>query len=196
MSDRPFTVLDLFCGAGGLSRGFEEAGGYRIVAANDCWGPAIETYKANFPHVKFIAGSIAEPAVKQQIVDAFGGIGCDVIIGGPSCQAYSLAGRRDPLDPRARLFEHYVDVVSRLRPKMFLMENVPGILSIVLDGKPVVDRIRDDFKQIGYDVTRRMVNSADYGVPQLRERVIFLGAPSGMPVVFPAPTHGDGEIDQ
>ena len=188
---RDLNVLDLFCGAGGLSLGFHIPG-YRIVAACDIWPPAIATYTKNFPEVKFIAGSLADPLIKQQIVEAFAGITCDVICGGPPCQAYSLAGKRDPTDQKAHLFVHYVDLVSRLKPKIFLMENVAGALSMKLtDGKLVVDHIQKDFHEIGYNVTYRLVDAASYGAAQNRSRVIFLGSADGTPLVFPAPTYGE-----
>ena len=190
------TVLDIFCGAGGLSLGFRMPG-YRIVAACDIWPPAIATYKQNFPDVKFIAGSVADPLIKQQIIDAFAGIDCDVICGGPPCQAYSLAGRRDPTDPRANLFGHYVNLVSSLRPKIFLIENVAGALSMKLDdGKPVVEHIQEDFGKIGYAVSWRLVDSACYGVAQHRLRVMFIGTADGTSIAFPAPTHGETGVNR
>ncbi|MCF0133904.1 MAG: DNA (cytosine-5-)-methyltransferase, partial [Blautia sp.] len=118
----------------------------------------------------------------DHFVNAEGGI--DLIIGGPPCQAYSVAGRvrdengmRD--DYRNYLFEHYLNVVDRYRPKVFVFENVPGILSAAPDGTPITDKIREGFNNIGYeiinDLRKAKVNASDYGVPQNRERMIILG---------------------
>lgn len=113
--------------------------------------------------------------------------GIDLIIGGPPCQAYSVAGRvRDKngmkTDYRNFLFEHYLSVVKRYRPKLFVFENVPGILSAAPDGSLIIDKIRMGFKEIGYDILNNIenakVNASDYGVPQNRERIIIIGIDS------------------
>jgi len=124
-----YKVLDLFAGCGGLSKGFELAG-FNVVAGNDILDHAGETYKRNHPNTKFFLGDITDEEMKKQIISYMKENGCDVIVGGPPCQAYSLAGLRDPNDPRGKLFEEYVEIVKKLQPKIFVMENVKGILNM------------------------------------------------------------------
>lgn len=247
-------VLDLFAGCGGLSKGFENAG-FNIIAANDDWKPAAETHIANHPNSKFFLGDITKEDIKKEIIDFCKKKGCDVVVGGPPCQAYSMAGLRDLNDPRGKLFEDYVEIVTKLQPKIFVMENVKGILTMKhyrdnlskeekqelskfmkLDKEKadllllrkqsknnperfkftkddekkleqlkeevknvrkqidnlfelVTDKIKKRFKKIGYDVDFSVLNSADFGVPQKRERVIFIGKKEDGPVTFPEPTH-------
>src|SRR5688572_24707654 len=109
-------VLDLFAGCGGLSYGFELAG-FEVVAANYLFPEAAGTHQANHPHSLFFLGSITDPEVQNAIVKHVSETGCDVVVGGPPCQAYSLAGRRDVDDDRGHLFEQYVEIVRRVRPK-------------------------------------------------------------------------------
>ena len=127
-----YKVLDLFAGCGGLSYGLEMAG-FEVVAANDLFAAAAETHKANHPKSRFFLGSITDPAIQDAIVEHLQETGCDVIAGGPPCQAYSLAGKRDVDDGRGRLFEQYVELVRRVRPRVFIMENVKGLLSMSHD---------------------------------------------------------------
>jgi len=246
-----YTVVDLFCGAGGLTLGFKEAEykgyGFRVVAAVDVWARACETYKLNHPEVEVICGDIRERWVKERLVEIAGGR-VDVIIGGPPCEAFSLAGKRNPNDPRARLFYDYVEIVARLQPYMFVMENVEGILTMLtiredideetkrrviealnrlLDLESVgrkrraapqyiirnnyakspeerelaefakkhlvtaAEAIEQAFNKLGYDVKWKLLNALDYGVPQERERVFFIGAKRGLGIAirFPERTH-------
>ena len=125
-------ALDLFAGCGGLSSGLEMAG-FRVVAANDIWEPAAKTFRRNHPGTCFILGDIASESVREQIARAFDGQPCDVITGGPPCQAYSMSGARNVDDRRGHLFEDYVELVRRLRPHVFAMENVKGILTMEHD---------------------------------------------------------------
>ena len=131
-ADEKRTVLDLFAGCGGLSKGFEMAG-FEVAVANDVWEPAAATYRRNHPSTRFVLGDITDAGVRNDIYSAFEGKACDVIVGGPPCQAYSMSGLRNPDDPRAHLFENYVDMVRRLKPKVFVMENVKGILTMEVD---------------------------------------------------------------
>lgn len=224
MSDKPKT-LDLFCGCGGLSHGFEQAG-YEVTVANDNWKIAIDTFKLNFPNAKTILGDINKQEIQDEIVESCG-TKIDVVVGGPPCQAYSLAGSRDPEDPRGKLFNSYIDIVEKLQPKAFVVENVKGILSmkhfkhdtptdvkekyieVINDRKsrnlkvsieqlnhhiedfmvPVPELICDTFREIGYDVKYKLHNSADFGVPQQRLRVFFIGTKSGKKIRFPRITH-------
>ncbi len=187
-------VLELFSGTGAFSQGFIKAG-FEVIAANDIWKPAQKTYCRNHPGVKFIFGDIAKRSVKERIIECFPkGKKCDVIVGGPPCQAYSMAGLRDPNDPRGRFFEEYVELVHQLSPKAFVMENVLGILSIQPKDGSILSKILSGFGSIEYSVKLRVLDAANYGAPQHRERVIFIGtkAKSGIDIPFPAPTHGPG----
>jgi len=122
------TVVDLFSGCGGFSLGFKQAG-YNLLVANDKWKTALDTYSKNFPSVTTILGDVNDRRIQHQIVES-----CkkeiDVVIGGPPCQAYSLAGMRDPEDPRGKLFQSYFDIVEKIQPKAFVMENVKAIRSM------------------------------------------------------------------
>jgi DNA (cytosine-5)-methyltransferase 1 len=182
-------VIDLFSGCGGFSKGFEQAG-FEIVAANDIFKEAAETYKHNHPSTKFIFGDITKQEIKDEIISTAKELGCDGIIGGPPCQAYSTSGNRDPDDPRGKLFEEYINLVETIKPSFFVMENVRGILSMKHDGVKVTDTIVDRFREIGYNVRFKLLNAADYGVPQKRMRVIFLGS-LDKELNFPVPTHAE-----
>lgn len=125
-------VLDLFAGCGGFSSGMEMAG-FKVIAANDIWEPAQLTHEHNHKDSKFFLGDITEESVRSNIIDYSKKQGCDVIIGGPPCQAYSMAGARQVDDTRGHLFKEYVKIVESLKPKIFIMENVKGILTMAHD---------------------------------------------------------------
>ena len=129
-----FTAIDLFCGAGGLTLGFKMASHrgftFKILAAVDNWKRATETYKANHPEVEVICCDIRNESILEKLERAISGH-VDVIVGGPPCEAFSLAGKRDLNDPRAKLFYEYVKIVDRFKPYMFVMENVKGIQSML-----------------------------------------------------------------
>jgi DNA (cytosine-5)-methyltransferase 1 len=255
MKTKKYNILDLFAGCGGLSNGFEQTKRFNIVAANEFWEPAQDTYVKNHPQAKMIRGDVTEENIKEEIYKTFDKVECDVIVGGPPCQAYSNAGFRDPTDPRGKLFEDYVEIVDKLKPKVFVLENVKGILSIkhtredlnneekkflktlrlmekerqdllllrkrsknnpekylfqpednerlnllkknILKHKKehpylhenVTDIIKRRFEEIGYKVNFKLHNTANYGVPQKRERVIFLGVRDDIEISFPESTH-------
>lgn len=186
-------VLDLFGGCGGLSTGFVQAGGFEVVVACE-WDkehPAIaKTYQANHPGTRMVSADITLEDTKQAICRLFEHRPCDVVIGGPPCVAFSMSGRRDPDDPRGRLFQDYIEVVRRIRPAVVIMENVPGVLSPRKGEKtPVIELVAAGLRDLGYHVEHRVLNAADYGVPQQRRRVILMAARPGMPIRFPLPTH-------
>lgn len=185
--------LDLFAGCGGFSTGFDPAEGYEIVAACE-WDPEhpaiAETYGVNHPGTQMVHADITLEATKLAICRLFEHRRCEVIIGGPPCAAYSMSGKRDPNDPRGLLFEHYAHMVGRLNPLAVIMENVVGMLSARRgEDLPVIDSVVAVFQKLGYSVQYQVLNSADYGVPQERRRVIIIAARPGIPIVFPAPTH-------
>jgi DNA (cytosine-5)-methyltransferase 1 len=183
---RPLLV-DLFCGAGGLSLGLQQAG-YRPVFAVDFDRHAISTYKRNHPHVTAVEKDIAD-VTAAEIRAAAGGRTIDLIAGGPSCQGFSTHGKRVEDDPRNFLFHHFVRLVREVRPKFFLMENVKGLLTF--RGGYFRELIMREFAAAGYKVDSRVVSAADYGVPQLRHRIVFIGTRTKAAISFPEPTHGE-----
>ena len=185
-------VLDLFSGAGGFSQGFIQEG-FKVVVANDNWQPAAQTYRRNHYQTTFVEGDITDPGIKADIINKSIAAEVDIIIGGPPCKAYSMAGKRDPKDSRARLFNDYIDIVSAVKPKLVLMENVPGILTAKISDGNVVDLIKKRFDDIGYHVDFQKLNAADFGAPQFRPRIIFVAVPKGKEILFPTPTHGVGK---
>ncbi len=165
-------VVDLFCGCGGLSLGFEQAG-YNILLGIDHDKSALETFKRNHKGSEIIHGDIQE-VTASDIRKIIGNKTVDVIIGGPPCQGLSLSGPRKLDDPRNKLFLSYVRLVRDFKPKFFVLENVPGIISL-FKGK-IKEQIIKEFSELGYKVEYEVLNSAHYGVPQIRKRAIFIGS--------------------
>ena len=174
-------VVSLFSGAGGLDLGFKMAG-HQIVWANDLYGDAVETYKNN------IGNHIVCKDISS--VDARDIPDCDIMIGGFPCQGFSVANmKRHTSDQRNELYKQYIRILAAKKPKFFLAENVKGILSL---GKGAIfDMILSDFASLGYKVKYRVLNSADYGVPQTRMRVIIIGVRDDVEweYQYPDPTH-------
>src|ERR1019366_6292334 len=183
----PLSTIDLFCGAGGITEGFREAG-YRCLYANDCMPEAVETFSANHPEAWAEARDIegVDPAqVRKRLGLKKGDL--DVLVGGPPCQGFSInAPERFLSDPRNKLFKDYVRFLEEFEPKAFLFENVPGLLSLG-DGK-VFRQIVDEFESHGYHVTTKILFAAHYGVPQERWRLILLGSRISA-IAPPEPTH-------
>jgi DNA (cytosine-5)-methyltransferase 1 len=250
--------FELFAGCGGLGYGFHKEN-FNIVVANELEENIAVTYKHNFPDTNVIVGDVTQKSIKEKIYKAFENTRCDVILGGPPCVAYSMSGHRNSRDPRGQLFKDYVEFVKVLKPKVFVMENVKGILTILHD-KPnlipeekkladkyyvleeeklklsaekkqlsvkkkkntsipvvrnkrlmkevnskikkmkndipkfrmkVTDIITETFQKMGYNVQMKLLNSANYGVPQKRERVIFVGVINDITEKFeyPIETH-------
>ena len=185
------TAIDLFCGAGGLSEGFRQAG-FRILAGNDIDPHAAETFAASHPEAAFLSGPIEEIS-SGDILDATGlDTGeLDCLIGGPPCQAFSVYNhQRGMHDKRSGLFHEYLRIVEGLLPKWVVMENVTGITSA--GGGHAVKQIFSDLAELGYDVDARILRAEEYGVPQERRRIFFLGNRCGLPISWPGPTHGPG----
>lgn len=180
-------VVDLFSGAGGLSVGFSKKP-FNILFGIEWDKYAAKTYSANFSHPminKDICEVNAEEMLKQ-----YGE--ADIVIGGPPCQGFSMAGKRDKNDPRNSLFMEYLRFVKVFKPKYFVLENVPGILTMKTgNGELVIDIIKSEFDAIGYNLKWKVLLACDYGVPQKRKRVIFLGWNKvGVTEPFhPEPTH-------
>ncbi|MGL6065478.1 MAG: DNA (cytosine-5-)-methyltransferase [Cetobacterium sp.] len=166
------TAVDLFCGAGGSKVG-STMSGIKTFAANDFDAYACETYKYNNPEVNVIHGDITNEKIKQEIINSVGKNKLDLIIGGPPCQGFSLAGKRDIEDDRNKLFLHFAELVKKMKPKILIMENVPGILS--MEKGKVFEEIKKSFRELEYSIFAKKLLAADYGVPQLRERVFLVG---------------------
>lgn len=169
-------VLDLFCGCGGLSCGFERVG-YNILLGIDNDAKALETFELNHNGAKSICGDITEVTYKKDIKPLIENKKIDVIIGGPPCQGMSLSGPRKFDDPRNKLYLSYIRLVEEIQPKAFVIENVPGL--VALFGGQIKDSIIEKFTRMGYNIQYKILCAADYGVPQNRKRVVFVGMKNG-----------------
>jgi len=188
---KKITTVDLFCGAGGFSEGFSKAGGYNPLLAIDFDKQAIETFKYNHPNINAICHDISTLS-KSNIEVLLKNKKVDVIIGGPPCQGFSLAGKRLPDDPKNQLFKEYVRIVNILKPKIFVFENVVGLVS--MQKGLVLEAICEEFSNIGYEVSYSILNSADFGVAQARPRFILIGSSDSKKIGMPLPTH-EAKID-
>lgn len=171
-------VIDLFCGAGGLSIGFEWAG-YNIVAANDNFPAACETYRRNHKNTLLFEGDITDSNIKKELIDATKNKKIDIVIGGPPCQGFSYAGKRLKDDPRNFLYKEYVEIVERVNPKVIVIENVEGILTS--DKGRTYEGIKTDFAELGYKLHGKKMHAVKFGVPQKRKRVVIIGVLKGDP---------------
>ncbi len=184
------TCIDLFAGAGGLAEGFRRAG-FAILSATDIDPTAARTFKFNFQTASFFLTPVSDLTGAELLTDAGLRPGeLDCLVGGPPCTAFSYNNHQRSMNSvRARLFRDYLRIVEALRPKMLVMENVPGILTIG-DGA-VVDEIYWSLALLGYDCEARILYAEDFGVPQLRRRVFFIAARGDLDAdIFPAGTHG------
>lgn len=167
--DSVLNVVDLFCGAGGLSLGFVQ-NGFEIALANDIDESCIYTYTHNHPSVplnNIILGDIG--TLVKNIKEHVRFSEVDVVVGGPPCQGFSMANRqRIKNDPRNKLYKYFIEAINILKPRLFVMENVKGM-------KNVADQVVEDFEEIGYFTSFYIFNAKDFSVPQNRERLIFIG---------------------
>lgn len=183
-----YSVLDLFCGIGGFSYGFEMTNRFEVVAAADIWETAINTYKLNHKNKENIEVLLQDLTTLDTSFWNKYKNKIDVIIAGPPCQGFSMSGKRDVKDKRNSLFEEVIKIAQVLEPKYIVIENVVGLLSMdTPDGIHVKDLIDSEFKRIGYNVEHKILNAADYGVPQARKRVAFIASKT-LPLSFPTPT--------
>lgn len=182
-----YTSADLFCGAGGMAKGFEMAG-FKQICGLDWFKEAGMTYRANFKH-PLIEGDITQKEVKDNFIntvkDKLKGEKLTVLSGGFPCQGFSMAGSRIVEDQRNSLYKDMLEIIAELKPEYIVAENVKGLRSM-LNGK-VEDKIKADIKKLGYEVNVTVLNSADYYVPQKRERVIFIANRIGKKNLHPAP---------
>ena len=184
MQKKKPTCLDLFCGCGGFSLGFERAG-YDVRLGIDVWNDALVTYKHNHTRSAVMCDDLSKIEPKD-VAKQLGDKDIDVIIGGPPCQGFSIAGKHIVEDKRNELYKAFVAMVQYFKPKAFVMENVPNILSI--GGGVVKDAILADFKRLGYKVKVQVLLASNYGVPQNRRRAIFVGLLDGSEFTYPLPT--------
>lgn len=184
-SEEKVPFVDLFCGAGGLSVGFESAG-FKSVYAIDNDAAAIETYKYNHPDCHTVCSDI-EKISAADIFKAAGTTNIPLIVGGPNCQGVSLRGKRDQNDPKNKMFTHFRRLIEEVQPEWFVMENVPGLLH--KHNRELASDIFQSFEDIGYRCGADVLLAADYGAPQLRYRLFLIGNRMGLPIAFPTPTH-------
>ena len=161
---REFTAVSLFCGAGGLDLGFDRAG-YKTIWANDFDEDACKTHRG-WSKTNVVCKDISKVDYSTIPVS-------DVILGGFPCQGFSLSGPRKINDSRNSLYKHYVKLVRQNKPKVFIGENVKGLLT--MGNGQIMDAIVNDFSECGYDVNYKLINAKNFGVPQDRERVIIVG---------------------
>jgi DNA (cytosine-5)-methyltransferase 1 len=197
-----FDVVSLFSGCGGLDLGLH--GGFtflgkqysknpfKVVFANDISKAATQTFQLNFPDVEIVENEdIVQLLSKKNRLPS----SADLVIGGFPCQDFSLAGKRQGLNvKRGQLYLSMVEAVKRLQPKIFLAENVKGLL--IWEKGLAIETIKADFANLGYEVKHKLLNTADYGVPESRERVIIVGVRRDLEkeFVFPEPTHSKNPV--
>lgn len=184
-------VMDLFCGTGGFSKGFENTGAFSVAYGIDVLPVAVETFRLNHSRAVAVGADIREVrmgSVSRQTGLARGDV--DVIVGGPPCQGFSSirpfrSAKED--DPRNSLFEEFAGHVNYFRPRVFVMENVVGLATH--NRAATIEQIQECFDGLGYTSDWRIVNAAHFGVPQKRERLVMIGAQHGVRAKFPSPTH-------
>lgn len=192
--DKPMAV-DLFCGAGGLSLGLQQAG-FEVVAAVDTDEHALATHRANFPG-RALKMDLADPEQVDELVKQLSGIDIDVLAGGPPCQPFSRAGRskirslvkqgiRHPDDERKELWRVFIDLTERLRPSSVLFENVPDIA--LADESRIVRKMAASLEKMEYAVDFRLLDAWRYGVPQHRQRLFLVAVRDGLPFEWPEPS--------
>ena len=170
-------VLDLFSGCGGMSLGFEQAG-FSIELGIDNCADALTTFKKNHKNSSIIDADLSKLDPSEINIDTI-----DVIIGGPPCQGFSIAGKRIVEDERNDLYKSFVRYVDFFKPKAFVMENVPNILS--MGNGLIKNKIVEDFSSLGYTVVCKLLMASDFGVPQNRKRAFFVGIVSGNKFEYP-----------
>lgn len=187
-----YNIVDLFCGIGGFSYGFEMTQKYKTILGVDIWSVALDTFKKNHLSTKVQQGDIGTLQEKFwcEYTDKV-----DVIIAGPPCQGFSMSGKRDVLDERNNLFNEVIRVVGIVKPKVVVIENVLGLLSMKTpEGIPVQEEIINKLRKLGYYVDFKVLVASDYGVPQNRKRVIFIASQKNN-LKFPMVQYGEGKKD-
>jgi len=192
-SSRKLRVLDTFAGAGGFSLGFGLSGDYEIIGGieYDAW--AAETFAFNHKEAKVLVGDI-QSFSDDFLRDTFTAPP-DIILGGPPCQGYSICNKNagDPADPRNSLFNEFIRLGRVFSPQVMIMENVPNIIKAkTADRVPVIDIIKEELEKLGYHTYHAILSATDYGVPQIRKRLVVIASKEELESPFPAPTHAIG----
>lgn len=179
-----FTVVDLFSGCGGLSKGFIDAG-FDVLLGVDIDKVALQTFEHNHRGAIGLEGDLSNSNTIHKMAEALNQKNVDVIIGGPPCQGFSLTGRRQENDKRNQLFLGMVEAVKHFQPKAFVLENVPS-LATLYNGR-AKNAILQEFGNLGYEIRHQVLYAPDYGIPQIRKRLFFVGLLSGENFEFPEP---------
>lgn len=186
--------IDLFCGAGGMTLGFKQAG-IKSILSTDIEPSACLTLKVNNPEIPVLCGDVTQDDVKERIIEAALLDNVDLICGGPPCQGFSMAGHRLSDDPRNQLFKDFIDIVEKVKPKVVVFENVEGLLTF--QGGATYKLIHDMFSEIGYDTEGQLMQTHLFGVPQKRKRVIIICVRKDISVqpreLYPVPVTADAE---
>ncbi len=177
--------IDIFCGAGGLSCGLEQAG-MRCILGIDHDKSAIETFALNHQHANTFCGNIEELTTKK-LKELLNKQEVDLIVGGPPCQGFSTVGKGDPNDKRNKLFLEYLRLVKLLRPNFIIIENVTGLLA--KKNEKTLQQIFQRFTRLGYTLDVQVMSAHQYGVPEKRRRTIILGSRINQQIIFPPATH-------
>ena len=179
-------MVDLFSGCGGLSFGFEQAG-FECILGVDIEQSALNTFSHNHKHAKGLNLDLSEDASIDTIINEIGSKKIDLIVAGPPCQGFSLTGKRDENDKRNKLFYSVFKLAERIFPSYIVIENVPGIATLY-NGR-AREAILSEFDRLGYIVTEKLLYAPDYGIPQIRKRMFFVGVKANKAFEFPLPTH-------
>jgi len=187
MQGKKYRVLDIFCGAGGFSCGMEQAS-FSVVAGIDNDEKALKTFEEN--HKEALAVNYDLSSVSDDLFKTLEPVtreGVDVLIGGPPCQGFSIAGKRLSDDPRNKLWGAYIKIVKQYNPQVIFLENVPTIVSSAKG--QVAAKILESLKELGYEASVQVLTASEYGVPQNRRRAIFVATKAGLPAYeFPEPS--------
>lgn len=183
---KKFTMIDLFSGCGGLSYGFEQAG-FNCLIGVDHDAPSLTTFNHNHPHAVPMRLDLSRDDSIGKIVKTLGDTNVDLIVGGPPCQGFSLTGTRKEHDTRNTLFYSMFKLAEKTSPDFIVIENVPGIANLY-DGR-ARKAILEEFNRLGYNSHEKLFYAPDYGVPQIRKRMFFVGCKPNHKFEFPRATH-------
>jgi DNA (cytosine-5)-methyltransferase 1 len=170
-------IIDIFCGCGGLSLGLKQTNEFISVCAIDVWQPALDTIKTNNKTIDTICDNIKNLSNNEifKIKNKYGDI--ELVVGGPPCQGFSLAGKREIEDERNNLWKEFVRFVSIVNPNWFIFENVFGLISMQdSKGEKIINKIISAFENLGYYLSVNSISAKDYNVPQDRKRIIIIGS--------------------
>lgn len=185
MSNKKY-MIDLFSGCGGLSFGFEQAG-FECIIGVDFDKPALETFKYNHPNASAMHLDLSKEESITEIVSKVAHTKINLIVAGPPCQGFSISGSRDETDKRNVLFYSVFKLAASIKPKYIVIENVPGIATLY-KGK-AREAVLEEFERLGYTCSEKILYAPDYGIPQIRKRMFFVGVLGDKVFEFPESTH-------